>query len=421
MRARWRRCTDMDAPEVPDDLLRPALEVAFVVAVVGAKQRPPIAAPPLLRPFLKLQKLPDRALAPVRKVLESDDEFRERVGSVASVETVDELGLLWLQRPPGWEDAVAALVAAAGAEAAEADAERADRTARRRVEAAEEAARRAQAELAAAKASLATVTALLEAERDRRALAEAARDKVLARAGELERAIERASRRLDDADMAVSVARGRVLELEAALEQSRAAGDGAFDRSAVVAAIERACEALTDAGRAAAGNSAEPASARPDRPPSVRKERPRRVATVLPGLSAETREAAEWLVRLKRALVIVDGYNVAKSAWPEESLAEQRSRLVDALAELNARHHTALHVVFDGDGSVSPGFHRRGVRVSYSPAGVIADDEIMNIISGLAIDRPLVVVTDDAELRERARATGANVLAVAQLLSVVGR
>ena len=412
----------MDAPEVPDDLLRPALEVAFVVAVVGARQRPPIAAPPLLRPFLKLQKLPDRALAPVRKVLENDDEFRERVGSVASVETVDELGLLWLQRPPGWEDAVATLVAAAGAEAAEADAERADRTARRRVEAAEEAARRAQAELAAAKASLATVTALLEAERDRRALAEAARDKVLARAGELERAIERASRRLDDADMAASVARGRVVELEAALEQSRTAVDGAFDRATVVAAIERACEALADAGRAAAGNGGErEALARPEPRPSRRKERPRRVATVLPGLSAETREAAEWLVRLKRVLVVVDGYNVAKSAWPDESLAEQRSRLVDALAELNARHHTALHVVFDGDGSVSPGFHRRGVRVSYSPAGVIADDEIMNIIAGLAIDRPLVVVTDDAELRERARAAGANLLAVAQLLSVVGR
>ena len=38
----------MDTPEVPDELLRPALEVAFVVAVVGARQRPPIAAPPLV-------------------------------------------------------------------------------------------------------------------------------------------------------------------------------------------------------------------------------------------------------------------------------------------------------------------------------------------------------------------------------------
>jgi predicted RNA-binding protein with PIN domain len=213
-----------------------------------------------------------------------------------------------------------------------------------------------------------------------------------------------------------------VLELEAALEQSRASEDGAFDRSAVVGAIERACEALADAARVAAGNGGErEALARPDPRPSGRKQRPRRVATVLPGLSADTREAAEWLVRLKRVLIIVDGYNVAKSAWPDESLAEQRSWLVDALAELHARHHTQLHVVFDGDGSVSPGFHRRGVRVSYSPAGVIADDQIMNVVSGLSIDRPLVVVTDDAELRERARSAGANLLAVAQLLSVVGR
>src|SRR5258705_8117271 len=183
MRARWRPCTDMDAPEVPDELLRPALEVAFVVAVVGARQRPPIAAPPLLRPFLKLQKLPDRALAPVRKVLENDDEFRERVGSVASVETVDELGLLWLQRPAGWEDAVAALVATAGVEAAEADAERADRTARRRGDAAGGAARRGQAGLAGAKASPPAGGGLLGAGRGRRGRAGRARAQALARAG----------------------------------------------------------------------------------------------------------------------------------------------------------------------------------------------------------------------------------------------
>jgi len=58
--------------DVPDDLLRPGLEVAFIVAVVGARQRPPIPPPSALRPFLQFQKLPSAALVPVRKVVEDD-------------------------------------------------------------------------------------------------------------------------------------------------------------------------------------------------------------------------------------------------------------------------------------------------------------------------------------------------------------
>ena len=126
-------------------------------------------------------------------------------------------------------------------------------------------------------------------------------------------------------------------------------------------------------------------------------------------------------MRLKRVLVIVDGYNVAKSAWPDESLAEQRSRLVDALAELHARCHTCVACRLRRRRQCESWISSTRRAGTYSPAGVIADDEIMSVISGLAIDRPLVVVTDDAELRERARAAGANLLAVAQLLSVVGR
>ena len=43
---RGRPVGTMTRLDVPDDLLRPGLEVAFVVAVVGARQRPPIPPPP---------------------------------------------------------------------------------------------------------------------------------------------------------------------------------------------------------------------------------------------------------------------------------------------------------------------------------------------------------------------------------------
>src|SRR5262245_65728504 len=98
--------------DVPDDMLRPGLEVAFVVAVLGSRQRPPIPPPPALKPFLQFQKLPSAALAPVRRVVEDDAGFRQRVADVASDETVNRASWLWLHRPEGWEGELAVLVEA---------------------------------------------------------------------------------------------------------------------------------------------------------------------------------------------------------------------------------------------------------------------------------------------------------------------
>ena len=89
--------------DVPDEVLRPGLELAFVVAVLGTRQRPPIPPPPSLKRFLRFQKLPSAALVPVRKVVEEDEAFRSRVAAVATEETVDRPSWLWLHRPEGWE------------------------------------------------------------------------------------------------------------------------------------------------------------------------------------------------------------------------------------------------------------------------------------------------------------------------------
>ena len=82
---------------------------------MGSRQRPPIPPPAALRPFLRFQKLPNAALAPVRKVVEDDEDFRARVAAVATEETVNPASLLWLHRPSGWEDDLAELVDREGA------------------------------------------------------------------------------------------------------------------------------------------------------------------------------------------------------------------------------------------------------------------------------------------------------------------
>ncbi|HEY0518891.1 MAG TPA: hypothetical protein VGC84_05305, partial [Ilumatobacteraceae bacterium] len=83
------------APDVPDEALRPALELAVGIAAAGAKVRPPLDFPAPLKRFLRFHKLPPAALAQVRAAVESDDDFRKRLGSVATADLVDDVGMLW--------------------------------------------------------------------------------------------------------------------------------------------------------------------------------------------------------------------------------------------------------------------------------------------------------------------------------------
>ena len=86
---------------------------------------------------------------------------------------------------------------------------------------------------------------------------------------------------------------------------------------------------------------------------------------------ASSGAAAEFLLRTDAA-VLVDGYNVAKLAWPNRSLEAQRTHLLDALENAARRFGSDITVVFDGAAVV--GAHatrRRLIRVVYSPEGVM--------------------------------------------------
>ncbi len=128
------------------------------------------------------------------------------------------------------------------------------------------------------------------------------------------------------------------------------------------------------------------------------------------------------LLELPRAHLVVDGYNVSKSAWPNAPLDEQRTRLLGKVAALVAGKGIETTVVFDGADLKHPPTvsHPRGIRVLFSPPGVIADDTIRELVSAEPLGRPLVVVSTDRELAESVTKMGARSVSSQALVSAMG-
>ena len=157
----------------------------------------------------------------------------------------------------------------------------------------------------------------------------------------------------------------------------------------------------------------------PDDAPSAAPRSDARSPLRLPGgVIASSAAAAEFLLR-SDAVVLVDGYNVAKLAWPNRSLEAQRNQLLDALENAARRFGSDITIVFDGAAVV--GAHatrRRLVRVVYSSDGVIADDVIRDEVRRLPAARAVAVVTNDAEIVTDVKALGANVVPSNALIAV---
>jgi len=131
---------------------------------------------------------------------------------------------------------------------------------------------------------------------------------------------------------------------------------------------------------------------------------------------------AEYLLRVPALIALVDGYNVTKLAWPDLSLAQQRTNLLDAVDGLARRFGSEFVVVFDGADVVGAHADRRRLaRVRYSPVGVTADDIIREEVSGLDPRRPVAVVTNDREVRRDVIAAGANVITSDALIDLARR
>lgn len=129
----------------------------------------------------------------------------------------------------------------------------------------------------------------------------------------------------------------------------------------------------------------------------------------------------EGYLAMPRARLIVDGYNLSKQAWPTSPLDAQRIRVLQALAPLVARTGAETTVVFDaanvpaGSGRQLPATPR-GVKVLFSPTGVIADDVIRELVAAEPAGRVVLVVSDDQAVARDAARAGARPVPTAVLL-----
>jgi predicted RNA-binding protein with PIN domain len=146
-------------------------------------------------------------------------------------------------------------------------------------------------------------------------------------------------------------------------------------------------------------------------------------AANVPGALSITSSALleQWLA-MPRARLIVDGYNVAKTAWPSATLEQQRVRLLQGLSPVVARTGADVVVVFD-----AAAVHNRpvvaaprGVKVLFSPEGVIADDVIRQLVDAEPSGRIVVVATDDQAVVRDVAAAGARPATASALVVVLG-
>ena len=331
---------------------------------------------------------------------------------VATRELVDEIGMLWLTRPDGWQDQAATLAAGSGPRSLD-DAGELRREQRRR-EAAEAAATRSRLDLTSAREQLAAAqaaAAVNDAEVQRLAAELAAMRTQLQ---QLERAVKKRAAGADAATERAGSIEAELAGVRAELAAAVAARDaaladraephgGAFDVERVRALLHEALAATR--GPAASG-----------------RRRQRKPIAVPGGLYGNSDAAAEHLLRTPDVVVLIDGYNVAKLGWPGLSLEQQRNKCIETAENVARRWGTLLHVIFDGTtvvGARASG--RRLVRVSYSPEGVIADDVLRAEVAALDADRHVVVVTNDQAVITDIRAAGANSLSSDAFLALARR
>lgn len=397
------------------------------------------------------RRRPSAGAAPLWHALRHDDAFRGRVARVwshARPELADAIAAgradepadgegpaadpaqvaigAWLLRPDGWES----IVRGAAAEVADDDGEAPDRPVQAVLDAVARRAERAEQEAARLSASLGA--ARLEAS--------AAQDEAAA--------LRREQRRLrSDADRARSEARQALAEAQAARLEAQALREQAGAELAAAAAERRAAEseraAMRGEARVAQGVASSrarllldtvvdagaalrhelglpPVEVRPADTVASRAQEPVRRPTSR-GREVHDPALLDDLLGLPHAHLVVDGYNVSKAAYPQLALAEQRRRLLDALANIASRTGVEVTCCFDGQpGHTGAAAAPRNVRALFS-VGEIADDLIRQIVRAEPPGRVIVVVTSDQEVASDVQAAGAWAVPSQTLLARLAR
>lgn len=372
-------------------------------------------------------------------VLETDDRFRERLavqvrarvpdlalalegGNVpAAADPVDLAAVAYLLRSDGWAEVVEQAADVVDAERHVA----AGREAAKQVERLRRQLEEAHAELRETRERNRQTVAGLKAENselrhklgDARTRVKAAERAAREAEERAEEAVDRAAAAVSGSDVEVRRLRTRVEELEREVASGRRAGRAERDEGTLRARLllDTLLETTQGLRRELALPPVEGSPA--DAVEADVAEQGARTPSSHGSLAADDPRLLEQLLALPRVHLIVDGYNVTKNAWPDSTLEIQRDRLLAGLAPLAARTQAEITVVFDAADKVERPLVKRprGVRVLYSPFGVIADDVIRQLVVAEPSGRPVVVVTSDQAVvhdvrREGARVAGAVVL-----------
>lgn len=410
-------------------VVRSALERALEVAREGVEATPTVAAPKALTRYLSFQKLTGPALAAVLRVLDDDEGFRQRVLAATAPGDVTAAGWLALTRPPGWEDLLRAVVAGQDEATGTQEAERRLRDLQRSLEASDRKRVHAEAELGRHRDETEAATEELAALRRDRRRVEEALSSAERRLAEVEQKLEDRETRLAEAQGAREAREHELAQAQALLADARAELERRpaplvpGERPVDVAALRDAASRLQRAAATLAKSVDGVVAAVPPEPVVIDETVPTPVTRVAPslpgGVVADTVEGARWLVGLDGVVLLVDGYNVAKAAWPEEDLEPQRTHLVRALDALTIRTGAAVEIVFDGPDDPAPtarhGTRSVGVRFS---GGALADDVVVDLIDAYPPDRPVVVVSSDREVRDAARTKAATVIGADTLIAL---
>lgn len=451
-----------DLAPIPEALLAPLLDDAgSVLRALDARDVP--ASVRSLVGFDARGLMRGAARRQLQRALEVDDGFRTRVAErflarddIADLRErwsardaltlVDDAGrdgklamlasMLYAARPDGWTFGfgVAYAAAARDAEDAQLRAEAHGRAAE--LAGAAEARRRADAGRIRAEEQRERAEEELRIERQsrREALVAAVRagDEAVVEAAAATDALATARAATNEAARRAGQAEARAVELEAKLAEAGRRAQPAVDADAL-GDVAHELRGIADQLDTLASPPPMPVLPPPVSPPASRaplaaassrpRPRPRRTRPACPpGVVADSRAGLDGMLRTRGVLLVVDGYNVSKTAWGDAPLEEQRERLVAALAELHLRIRCDVTVVFDGaDVRGVPLPRKPGVRVVFSDAGETADDVVVREAGAPATTIPIVVASSDAEVRTRAEVVGAAVVQSAVLLSVLRR
>ncbi|MFE0804438.1 NYN domain-containing protein [Streptomyces sp. NPDC058812] len=372
--------------------------------------------------------------------VETDPLFRQRIGEKLreaqpelagaldaaspppAADPLDVAAAAYVLRPHGWVK----LVTAAGEEALRADAERADEESRAELE-------RLHEELARAREHTRTETERLRAELDaakketeslhrklRSALSDVKRGEAALRKirAEIDAVRAEGHAQVSAAESETRRLKTRLGEAEAALEATRkAAREG---RSVEDMRVRLLLDTLLDATQGLRRELAlPPVSVRPAE--TVDAVEPGRMTPkdiAARALSENDPAILDQLLALPQAHLVVDGYNVTKTGYPQMPLEKQRLRLLGQLSQLAAQTGAEMTCVFDGAELVAPVLLAppRGVRVLFSKPGVTADELIRQLVRAEPPGRPVIVVSTDREVADGVARAGARPVASAVLL-----